>query len=193
MTGRKGQRTRDAIVATTADLLRRQGYSATGLNQITKAASVPKGSLFFHFPGGKDEIVASALGHAADRWRDQLLGSVRDEPDLGRALTTIGDVLAQELESSGYAHGCPLATVALETAANHPALQAVVADRYGALERIIAERLAAAGAPDPGALALLVLGALEGALLLARAHRDASVVRLVARQLAGLLARAPAA
>jgi TetR/AcrR family transcriptional repressor of lmrAB and yxaGH operons len=189
MTERKGQRTRATIVASAARLLRGQGYGSTGLNQIADVAGAPKGSLYFHFPGGKDELVASALAHAADQWREQLLASIRDEHDLGRALARIGDLLARELEASGYAHGCPLATVTLEAAASNPVLQAVVANRYAALEQIIGDRIIAAGVPADHAaqLALLVLSAIEGALLLARAHRDATIVRRITRQLAALV------
>ena len=189
MTERKGQRTRAAIVATTAGLLRRQGYAATGLNQIVEQAKAPKGSLYFHFPGGKDELVASALGEAADAWRDALLAAISDETDLGRAIARAGELLASELETSGYLHGCPLATVTLEAAATNPTVQRVVSDHYRVLEDIIAERVIAAGIPADRArpLALLVLSSLEGALVLARAHHDAGIVRRIAAQLASLV------
>jgi TetR/AcrR family transcriptional repressor of lmrAB and yxaGH operons len=191
MTERKGQRTRAAIVATTADLLRRQGYAATGLNQIVEQAGAPKGSLYFHFPGGKDELVASALGEAANVWRHALLAAISDEADLRRAIATAGELLAHELETSGYMHGCPLATVTLEAAATNPTVQRVVSEHYRGLEDIIAERVIAAGIPgdDARRLALLVLSSLEGALVLARAHRDASIIRRIAAQLASLVPR----
>jgi TetR/AcrR family transcriptional repressor of lmrAB and yxaGH operons len=190
MTGRrKGQRTRAAIVATTADLLRRQGYAATGLNQIVDQAKAPKGSLYFHFPGGKDELVASALGEAADTWRDALVAAISNEPDLGRAITRAGELLAGELETSGYVCGCPLATATLEVAATNPTVQRVVSAHYRALEDIIAERVIAAGVPADRArpAALLLLSALEGALVLARAHRDGDIIRQIAAQLASLV------
>lgn len=182
----KGERTRATIVDTASRLLRRQGYAATGLNQIVDDSGAPKGSLYFHFPGGKDELVAAALGHAADAWRAELLASLGGETDLAKSLILVGDRLAHELEISGFTHGCPLATVTLEAAATNPALHAVVSDRYTVLETEIARRLVAAGLPEPRARAnaLMLLSALEGALLLARAHKDASILRTVAAQLA---------
>jgi TetR/AcrR family transcriptional repressor of lmrAB and yxaGH operons len=186
----KGERTRATIVDATSRLLRRQGYAATGLNQIIDDSGAPKGSLYFHFPEGKDELVAAALGHAADEWRAELLASIGDETDLAKSLTLVGERIAKELESSAFKHGCPLATVTLEAAATNPALRAVISDRYGRLETEIANRITAAGVPAKQARAstLMFLSALEGALLLARAHKDASIVRTVVAQLAQIAA-----
>jgi TetR/AcrR family transcriptional repressor of lmrAB and yxaGH operons len=183
---RKGERTRKTIVDTAAKLLRKQGYAATGLNQIVDESGAPKGSLYFHFPGGKDDLVAEALVHAADAWRAQLFGAIANEPDLAKSLRIVGDILAKELDSSGFTHGCPLATVTLETAATSSALHAVVSERYRSLEDNIAARIEVAGIPAPQAraLSLLFLSSLEGALVLARAHRDSSIVRIVSEQLA---------
>jgi len=57
----KGERTRKKLVDATAALLRRQGYHATGLSDIVAESGAPRGSLYFHFPGGKDELARAAL------------------------------------------------------------------------------------------------------------------------------------
>ena len=62
------QMKRDArrrMVVTTAKLLQRQGYNGTGLNQIVAEAEAPKGSLYFHFPGGKEQLAAEAIAASA--------------------------------------------------------------------------------------------------------------------------------
>jgi TetR/AcrR family transcriptional repressor of lmrAB and yxaGH operons len=179
----KGERTRDRMLATTAELLRCQGYHATGLLQIVERSQTPKGSLYFHFPGGKDELAAEALRHAATSWRavlSQVLSTTAG--DLAGDLVRICDRLAAELESSGYAHGCPLATVTLETAAENEALREVAAEHYRGWEELISERLRAEGMPAEraGAAATLVLSSIEGALLLSRAYHDTTPLRRVA-------------
>src|SRR5215207_2078215 len=59
-------RPRDRLIETTGRLLRQQGYSGTGLNQILAESGAPKGSLYFYFPGGKEELVAAALQRSDD-------------------------------------------------------------------------------------------------------------------------------
>ncbi len=52
---------RSAIIAAAAKLFRRQGYAATGINEIADAAGAPKGSLYHYFPDGKDQIAEAAV------------------------------------------------------------------------------------------------------------------------------------
>ncbi|RVA74430.1 TetR/AcrR family transcriptional regulator, partial [Mesorhizobium sp. M7A.F.Ca.US.006.04.2.1] len=49
--------TRTRILETTGLLLRQHGYHGTSLNDILSASGAPRGSLYFHFPGGKDQLV----------------------------------------------------------------------------------------------------------------------------------------
>ena len=53
--------TKDRFIDVSADLLRRQGYASTGVNQIVRTAKAPLGSLYHHFPGGKEELGAAAI------------------------------------------------------------------------------------------------------------------------------------
>src|SRR5689334_25040429 len=54
-------RSRAALIDTAAQLFRRQGYAATGVNQILESADVKAGSLYHHFPDGKQELAAAVV------------------------------------------------------------------------------------------------------------------------------------
>src|ERR1700755_3674676 len=56
-------RSRGALIDTAAALFRRQGYAATGLNQILDDAGVKPGSLYHHFPQGKQQLAAAVVDH----------------------------------------------------------------------------------------------------------------------------------
>lgn len=171
---KKGQASRARMIATAGELLQTQGYHGTGLKQILAESGAPRGSLYFHFPGGKEELVCAALHACGREWRDRLEAVIAGIDDLASAIQTVCAVLARELEESRYARGCPLATVALEQAARSPAVQKVCSDHYRGWEELIAGRiLARSGDPEKArSLALVVLSAIEGALLLARTHHS---------------------
>jgi TetR/AcrR family transcriptional repressor of lmrAB and yxaGH operons len=179
---------REAFVAATGRLLRRQGYAGTGLKEIVAASGAPRGSLYFHFPGGKEELATAAIEHAGDALGRAIAAALAAHDELGAALAGLVDSLGAGLERSGYADGCPVATVALETATSSEPVRAAAAGAFDAWLRAIEQRLLAAGLPPALARrrALLVLSALEGALVLARARRDLAPLRAVREELVAL-------
>jgi TetR/AcrR family transcriptional repressor of lmrAB and yxaGH operons len=187
----KGERSRARLVGATAALLQRQGYHATGLGQIVQESGAPRGSLYFYFPGGKEELACTALAESGEAMRQQLEAVVAAAPDPAAAVEDVCRVVGENLAGSGYAHGCPLATVALEAAADSDAVREVCATHYARWEHSIAARLVAAGAaPERAAeLATFVLATIEGALLLAKVKRDRGPLEQAGRLLAGMMRR----
>jgi TetR/AcrR family transcriptional repressor of lmrAB and yxaGH operons len=171
----KGERTRAKLTAATAALLQRQGYHATGLAEIVAESGAPRGSLYFHFPDGKEALACAALAEAGDTWRARIDAILDQAPDLGAAVTRLCDELAGELEASDFQHGCPVATVALEAAGSSEAVRATIAAHFDDWITALAGRLAAHGAV-PAALAhrlaRFALASIEGALLLAKVGRS---------------------
>src|SRR5438132_3806741 len=104
-----GASSRDAFVAATGRLLREQGYDATGLNEIVTASGAPKGSLYFHFPGGKEELAVAAMQREGRQLRAAIASIMGADDDLAAALGRLVDALARGLESSGFRNGCPIA------------------------------------------------------------------------------------
>ena len=185
----KDASSKQRMIDATADLLRRQGYHATGLNQIVREAKAPKGSLYFHFPGGKEELAVTALASSSDEIKRELTAIVMKERDPRKAVEGVIDYFAEQLESTGYLAGCPVATVALEATATSDELQQVCSRHYAEWQQLIAAYLATRGFPPDSAdeLATTTLAAFEGGLLLSRAHRNLDPLRAVGRQLSRLV------
>jgi TetR/AcrR family transcriptional repressor of lmrAB and yxaGH operons len=162
------------MLQTAADLLHRQGYASTGLNQVLEESKAPKGSLYFHFPGGKEELFAEGLRVSAASLTEMLERVLAMAPSAEVALDQIVAYFAMQLESSSYTKGCPVATVALEQAATSDPLQRECSAAYARWQALIAQRLERDGvaAERADALASFVLSTIEGALLLCRAHRS---------------------
>lgn len=177
-----GLTTRERIVREAACLLRAQGVSRTGVLDVLRAAQAPRGSLYHHFPGGKAQLVVEGLRHGADEVTHRLRDLARSDAPAGRLVVALADGLADELEASGYRNGCPVATAALERAAEDDAVARIAADAYDTWERLLRERLEAEALADAAGLAEEVLVAVEGALVLAHARRDAEVLRRTGRR-----------
>src|SRR2546423_12677798 len=108
------QSTRERIVETSAELFRKQGYTATGVKQIVNAAQAPFGSVYHFFPGGKEQLGAEAILVSGAIY-EQLIPAVFDPaPDPVTGVRAFFAGAAEHLRETDYADACPIATVALE-------------------------------------------------------------------------------
>ena len=170
----KASDSKGKTLAAAAKLFRQQGYHGTALHDILAAGGSPRGSLYFHFPGGKEEIGQAALTLAGEAVRQAIAGAAEAADNAETFLVRIVRGMAADLERSNYKEGCPIATTALETAAQSDALGAATRSAFQKWENEIKRGLERFGmtSGDAGLAATMVLRQLEGALLLARTYRS---------------------
>jgi AcrR family transcriptional regulator len=176
------------MVRTAAKLFRHQGYEATGWRQVIADSATPWGSQAHHFPGGKVQLGVEAIERAGAGY-ERLLRSALADRHPAEAVSAWASVAASEMAGSGWVDGCPVATVALEKAHDSAPLAAACANAFASWHTALAEAITARGVAteDADALATLVLAAIEGGLLLARAHRDSTPLTTVGHELASIL------
>lgn len=165
--------TRDRIVDAGATLFLHQGYVGTGMKQIVAASGAPFGSVYHHFPGGKEELGVAAIRHAGAGYA-ALVGATLDEhDDIVEAIAAAFAGAAAALRESGWADACPIATVALEVAGTSEALRQACAEVFESWFVGLAARFEAAGISPERArpLAQVVLMLLEGGFLFGRTAR----------------------
>ena len=163
--------TKDRFIDVSADLLRRQGYASTGVNQIVRTAKAPLGSLYHHFPGGKEELGAAAIRRSGALY-ELLIPAVFDSaPDLVTAVRLFFEGAAAHLEDSEYEDACPIATVSLEVSSTSDTMREACADVFGSWIAAGLPRFTAAGLDEATSRQLVIgmIAALEGAFVLARA------------------------
>lgn len=187
MADTKGARTSARLVESMLELIQTHGYSGTGLNTVVKHASAPKGSLYFHFPGGKEALGEKAVELAADRFR--ALVSAEGTP--GEVVGRVLDALARLLEESDYQRGCPVSVVTLEMGAQSDCLRAACAQAFESWVAPLAAHLVAHGREPEVArsLATATVSLVEGAVIMARAQRSVAPLRCAADALVPLLDR----
>jgi TetR/AcrR family transcriptional regulator, lmrAB and yxaGH operons repressor len=175
----KASDSKGKTLAAAAKLFRQQGYHGTALHDILAAAGSPRGSLYFHFPGGKEEIGEAALALAGEAVRQGIAAAAGASASAEIFLVRIVRSMASELERSDYREGCPIATTALETSAQSEALATATRNAFQKWELEIKRGLERFGmmSADADLVATLVLSQLEGALLLARTYRSLEPIR----------------
>jgi TetR/AcrR family transcriptional repressor of lmrAB and yxaGH operons len=180
---------RERLLDSAVDLLQRQGYHGTGLNELLERSEAPRGSLYHYFPGGKEQIGAEAIARAGEQVAAAVAHLLRAKASVADAVEALAGLLAAGLEASDFERGCPVATTALEVTPGSEPIRAAVQASFESWLAPLRERLEAAGFDRLQAArrADLAIATLEGALVLARARRNADVLRDSARQLRALL------
>ena len=183
--------TRDRLVRSTSRLLRTQGYAATGLNQIMAEAEAPRGSMYFHFPGGKVELAGAAVDRFAERATARMQKVLAEHDSVADAVATIFDNYVEHLEATAFAEGCAVATVALDAASTHPSLAEATGRAMREWTGVLATALEAEGRSPEEAhgLATLVIAAIEGTIVMARGEQSIEPITTTRDVLRSLLAR----
>ena len=171
--------TRDRLLTATNESFRRRGYNGTSLKHVTEAAHAPTGSLYHFFPGGKDELTREVLITSGAAYRELFEAIADAAASSGDAITDFFDGAAAVLEETDFIDPCPIGTVAREVASTNDELRAATEQVFASWIDAATARLTAAGIADDEAatLATTFVAALEGAFVLARAKRDANVLR----------------
>ena len=166
-------RHRDAIVRAAATLFRRNGFSATGINEIVKVSGAPKGSLYHYFPGGKDEIAVAAVRFAGNALVATLEKLAQEHQSGAALIQAYCQLLAGWMTKSGFRDGCPITTTLLESAPQALDVAAAGRDVFAGWHAVITRALIrdGLGTPEAVELSTLTISAIEGALILGRRFR----------------------
>ncbi len=188
----KGKRTRARIVEAAARLIYERGVAGTTLDDVRSAAGV-SGSQLTHYFAGKDELVRAVVGYHAGT----LTGNQR-QADLGtpEGLRAWRDMMVAQVRGSQGEGGCPLGSLAGQLGETDPQARAQIAAGFEQWSAAIGDglrNLRAAGhlpaGTDPDDLAVALLAAIQGGLLLAQVQRDTRPLETAVDTLLALASR----
>lgn len=175
---------RDKIIETTCLLLESQGYHATGLNQIVRESGAPKGSLYYYFPEGKEEIVEEAIRLTSGRTVERIRANLAVSTGVGAAVRQFVTTIAYYVEASGFQSGGPLMIVAMETANSSERLNRACREAYQQMQAAFRDGLAAVFPPERAEeLAVYVMACIEGGIILSRTYHTGDPLRQIGLEL----------
>lgn len=184
--------TRARLIEAAAGLLQHRGYHGTALSDILTKSGAPRGSLYFHFPGGKDQLVIEAIRATVDKITLDLRDSLAAATNPANAVRGVMEATAGVLRDSNFTFGCPAAPAILDGTADVPELIELCRNALEGWIGLLRASFVEAGIPPKRAeaLALLAQSSFEGAMLIARAYRDCAPMMTVATELEAIIAAA---
>jgi len=173
--------TRDRMVAGAARLLAERGLQATSFSEVLELTSSPRGSVYHHFPEGKEQLVKAALELVTAQMGQVFAPDPAASPE---AITELFLAIWRSiLRRSRFKAGC--AVVAVTVAADSPALLEHVGAIFRTWRGRLAELLTRAGLDpnDAARFGATLIAASEGAVVLSRAEQSLEPFDLVAAEL----------
>ncbi|MGO8958633.1 MAG: TetR/AcrR family transcriptional regulator [Streptosporangiaceae bacterium] len=175
------QSVRERMVASAVVILAKRGFQGASFAEVLADSGAPRGSIYHHFPDGKDQLIAAAVDYAGAR-AVQILDAFS-----GRSAAEVVDgfmaIWRAVLERSGFTAGCSV--LAVTVSAGSPELLSRAGDAFRSWQLRLADLFRSAGlaGQDAEAFATLLIAASEGAVVLARAQRTLAPFETVHQQL----------
>jgi TetR/AcrR family transcriptional repressor of lmrAB and yxaGH operons len=186
-------KTRRKILRAGAMLFARHGYTGTRMHDLLEASATPKGSFYFHFPGGKEQLAREVIGFATTYFSCRWLTRAEKAADPADALILVAETIARDMVRTDFTSGSLISSIALGSSPDAAALTGACAEAYRAWLTAINQVATEFGDdqchPDT---AMLILCVLEGATVVSRVLRDPSPLLRTSRLLASYLRAAKA-
>jgi TetR/AcrR family transcriptional regulator, transcriptional repressor for nem operon len=174
--------TRDHLISTGLKVLHARGFHASGVQDITDAAAVPKGSFYTHFDS-KERFGAEVLGRYWERRADRALAILSDESR--SPLVRLKAYFAAKTSVPGpFDKGCLIGNFSAELAGDSRLVRDRLAGVFAAWTQMLAGCIREAQAAgelraelDPDSVGAFLIDAFEGAILRTKVDRDGTALR----------------
>ncbi|KAA0087095.1 TetR/AcrR family transcriptional regulator [Mycolicibacterium sp. P9-64] len=173
------------MLLSAAEVMRERGAAGVTIDEVLTRSGAPRGSVYYHFPEGRNQILTEALRFAGDAITAKIDGAQGGLP----LVRTFVEFWEHTLADSNFTAGCPVVAAAIGSADDDPALSLVAGEIFDRWRAALSRAFVADGFDDTDAssLAVTCIAALEGAVVLCRSTRSADPLRDVAQQLEFLI------
>jgi AcrR family transcriptional regulator len=163
------------MILSTALLVRERGARATSIDDVLAHSGAPRGSVYHHFPGGREQLLREATEFAGSYVAGRIEQALGGGGPLD-AVEQLFDEYASILEETEHRAGCPIVAVAVEAPDDGLDLRETAAAVFDRWREIMRSALVLGGIERRRAdeLALYVISSFEGALILSRAYGDSA-------------------
>jgi len=174
---RKGEATRQRIVARAAGLLNTQGYRSTPVSEIMRVTGLQKGGIYRHFDS-RATLTLEAFEYVVGKMRDHFRRTAEGHATATKALLALLAMFREASHEEPFRGGCPIMNLAVESDDADPELRKAarqaMTQLIGGFERVIARGMREGEFPkgDAAAPARVIVANLEGGILLGNLYKN---------------------
>ncbi len=175
------------MLISAAEVMRERGAAGVTIDEVLARSGAPRGSVYYHFPEGRNQILAEALRWAGDTITDNIdAATERGGLALVRGFSAFWE---RTLVESDFGAGCPVVAAAIGCTGDEAGLAAIASGIFGRWREALTRAFVVDGfdAAEAESLSVTCIAALEGAVILGRSLRKAEPLRQVANQLEFLI------
>lgn len=173
--------TKEKFIETACKLFEVKGYNATGLNEILKESGAPKGSLYYHFPKGKEQLALESIKLAGKKITNNLKRTLDmfESPTEG-IICNINN-MAKIIDDNRKMEDVSISLIALETYISNETLRKACEQIFDSIEKIYVEKLIKYGINENRAndIAVSISAMVEGAIMLSLTRKNGNPLRKI--------------
>ncbi|GAB4005120.1 TetR/AcrR family transcriptional regulator [Nocardioides ultimimeridianus] len=179
---------KERMILAAVELLRETGLGGVTIDAVLARSAAPRGSVYHHFPGGRDEILRSAAQRAGDDI-SALIERATAAGDATRVVVRFTEFWKRTLVASDFHAGCPVLALTVGSGPDSDWPAAMARDTYARWRSLLAGALEGSGvsADASGPLATTVIAAISGAVVMSSADRSTEPMDQVADQMVRLI------
>ena len=189
----KKVKSKDVLIETASRLFKVRGYCGVGLNDIIEESGIPKGSLYYYFPEGKEQLAIAAIENTKKLVMEDIKQVFDNTPNLANgnlieALQAYVYELSKVFGDGGDPIGSPIGTIAGEKHSTSEPIRLACEATFKDWQSLYTEKFVEAGYPEQKATSLAtVFHALtEGGILLALTMKSGKPLETIAEQIPSL-------
>ena len=180
---------RENLLEAATRLFHLQGYHATGLNQILKESGAPKGSLYYHFPNGKEQLAIEAVQLMSTIIANDSKKQLDEYTDPVVAFQSLIRNIAKHFDNIEQLEGLPIGLLAAETSLKSEPLRKACQSAFERWEALYRDKLENFGFEKEQAnkMAIILNAMIEGAITRSLTNKNGLPLLYVAEFIPTLL------
>jgi TetR/AcrR family transcriptional regulator, lmrAB and yxaGH operons repressor len=180
--------TKSLIIDKATTLFQQKGYIGVGLNEIIRACNMSKGSLYYHFPNGKEELLIACLHSLEDTITKDIKEIFERYPTTKEATEIMIEKLIVNFETEGTITGYTFSSIVSEMASLSDPVRNACAQLYQKIQEIYLNKLLADGYSKDTAysIAVMMTASIEGGMLLCLTQKTSEPLKIISQSLPNL-------